>query len=67
MDVARDPWKPLVKAGWVALGLGILDLLRFPYQLVFFDFPDTFASLFCALGLLKRRRSALLKPPSPAA
>jgi hypothetical protein len=61
MDVAKDPWKPLVNAGWVALGLGVLDLLRFPYQLIFFDFPDTFASLFCAWALLKRRRSALLK------
>jgi len=57
----RDPWKPLVRLGQIALGLGILDLLRFPVNLLLFDFADVFLSLYCGWALIRRHRSALLK------
>jgi len=57
-----DPWKPLRPIGWIAVGLGVLDLLRFrsfPAALIL-ELPSVIASFVCGWALLRRHRTALL-------
>ena len=57
-----DPWKPLRPIGWIAVGLGILDLLKFRFSpgLLILDLPSVFASFVCGWALLRRQGIALL-------
>jgi hypothetical protein len=57
-----DPCKPLRRIGWVAVGLGVLDLLRFlrPTDALILDLPAVFASFLCGWALLRRKSIALL-------
>jgi len=63
-----DPWKPLVRLGWVAAALGALDLARFwrPYETILLDLPSACASLVAGCALLRRRPSAFVATATAA-